>query len=346
LNEYTVGYTEDILNDIRSKTDAHPEPLAEARSRLELVGSKAITFPGALRTYASGSLPQHTFIHPVGDGDGGLVLNRRLYPHLGPDGGGETPTKTAEELCALLGPAVREVYPKARCGTSKRGPKLFFGQPVDDQDPTVDMVLALTRRDGPGLWIPNLQTNTWEASDPERHVELFTSGGQSLRRTRRRVIRLLKTWNKQYNKPGFSSHNLTVWAWEFTKPGMGVATALNTVLANAAARVESGRATKDPAGVSKNVRLLVSRSIAALRLRTAANALSEALEHDDDRDAVLSALSRAFYKYIDDPAPKGLAAKVAALRRNVPVTTATLGLTGPAAVVRPTRAYGAPEHHE
>jgi len=341
-----MGHTEDILNDIRGQIDAHPEPLAEARARLRLVRSTAATFSGALRTYASGSLPQNTFIHPVGDGDGGLVLDRRSYPHLGPEGDDETPADITTQLCALLGPAVRSVYPNARCGTSKRGPKVWFGKPVDNQDPTVDLVVALTRKKGVGLWIPNLKTNTWEASHPECHVELFTSGSQSLRRTRRRVVRLLKGWNKQYNEPGFSSHNLTVWAWEFIEPGMGMATALHTVLTMATARVEAGQATVDPAVVSPNVKLLVLRSIASRRLRTAAEAFSEALDHDDDRDAVLSALSRAFYNYIDDPKPSGLAGKAAALRRNVPVATTALGLGGPPALVQPTRAYGAPDDHE
>lgn len=341
-----MGYTEDILNDIRGQIDAHPEPLAEARARLGMVRSTAITFPGALRTYASGSIPQNTFIHPVGDGDGGLVLDRRVYPSLGPEGGGETPAEITTQLCALLGPAAREIYPKARCGTSKRGPKVWFGAPVDEQDPTVDLVVALTRKQGAGLWIPNLKTNTWEASHPECHVELFASGSQSLRRTRRRVVRLFKGWNKQYDQPGFSSHNLTVWAWEFIEPGMGMATALCAVLTKAAARVEAGGATMDPAGVSPNVRLLVSRSIAKKRLRTAAEALTEALDHDDDREAVFSALSRAFYNYVNDPMPSSLAQKVAALRRNVPVTTAMLGLGGPSVLVRPTRAYGAPDIQE
>ncbi|MEK2477262.1 hypothetical protein [Streptomyces noursei] len=335
-----MGNTDDILNDIRGQIDAHPEPLAEARKRLDLVRSSATGFPGALRTYRSGSLPQNTFIHPVGDGDGGVVLDRRVYPRLGPDGGGETPADITKELCALLGPAVRKVYPNTRCGTSKRGPKITFGRPVDGQDPTVDLVVALTRREGSGLWIPNLETNRWEASDPECHVELFTGGPLSLRRTRRRVVRLTKAWNKQYGQPGFSSHNLTVWAWEFVEPGMGMAKALSTVLTKAAARVEAGEATKDPAGVSPNVKLLVERQVAARRLRTAADGVAEALAHDDDRDAVLSALSRVFYRYVDAPASNSLAGKIAALRQTSPVTTVTLGLSSPATAVRPTRAYG------
>jgi hypothetical protein len=341
-----MGYTSTTLDEIRGRIDAYPEPLAEARTRLALTRSVAEGFPGAARTYASGSLPQHTFIHPVGDGDGGVVLDRRCYPRLGPDGTGETPAQITTTLCGLLGPAIRDVYPKARCGKSKRGPKVYFGQPVDGQDPTVDLVVALTRKEGSGLWIPNLDTNSWEASDPEAHVVLFTSGTATQRQTRRRVVRLLKAWNKQYNQPGFSSHNLTVWAWEFIEPGMGIATALATVLDKAATRVQRGVATVDPAGVSPNVRLLVSRSVAVRRLRTAADGTAEALAHDDDRDAVRSALSKVFYNYVEDPTASGLARRIAALRTVSPVTTVSLGIAGPAAVVRPARAFGAGEINE
>lgn len=302
-----MGNTEDVLDEIRDRIDTHAEPLAEARKRLRLVRAKAGAFPGALRTYASGSIPQNTFIHPVDDGDGGVVLDRRTYPELGPEGGGASPSRVTPLMCALLGHSLREAYPKARCTTSKRGPKIAFGRPVDGQDPTVDMVLALTRRSGAGLWIPNLRTNRWEASHPERHVELFTSGSRRHRRVRRRVIRLLKAWNKQFDEPGFSSHNLTVWAWEFVPPGMGVATALSRVLTEACARVESGTATLDPAGVSGSVRLLVTKTVAARRLRTAADALADALGHDADHDAVRSALSRVFPAYFGDPVPGGLA---------------------------------------
>lgn len=122
----------------------------------------------------------------------------------------------------------------------------------------------------------------------------------------------------------------------------GMAIALCTALTNAVARVEADQATVDPTGVSPNVELLVSRSIATKRLRTAAEALTEVLDHDDDRDTVLSALSRAFYNYVDDPMPNSFAQNIAALRRNVPISTAALGLSGPSALVRPSRGYGGP----
>jgi hypothetical protein len=337
-----VGHTTTYLTSVEEQIAADDDVLNEARARLTLVREIAMDFPGALRTYASGSLAQHTVNHPVNDGDGGLVLNRVSYPRLGPEGGGETPNDVADELCALLGPAVRETYPNARCGRSKRGPKITFGAPLQGQDPSVDLVVALIRRDGSGLWIPNLMQKRWEASDPETHVALLCGGIESLRRTRRRVIRLLKAWNKQWGQPGLSSFHLSALTLEHVTSGMGIAVALQTVFAKAAAFLATGRNTPDPAGVSAPLKLMkdVSREVVVQRLQAAADAMTDALAHDDDENAVQSALHRVFRNYIDAPVQDALASMVAALRTRRPVTTVALGLGGTAAAVPPTRAYG------
>ena len=92
--------------------------------------------------------------------------------------------------------------------------------------------------------------------------------------------------------------------------------------------------------MSKPLKLLISRDVAVKRLRTAAYALADALAADDDEHAVQTALSRVFRNYVDAPVDDQLARAVAALRPGRPVTTVTLGLTGPAATVASTRAYG------
>jgi hypothetical protein len=339
-----VGYTDDYLNSVRADIAADDVVLAEARARLALVRDIAMRFPGSLRSYASGSLAQHTVNHPVSDGDGGLVLNRVCYPKLGPEGDGETPNDAAADLCALLGPEIRTTYPKARCGTSKRGPKITFGAPVNDQDPTVDLVVALTRKEGNGLWIPNLTMKRWEASDPEQHVALLGGGAESLRRTRRRVIRLAKAWNKQWADPAVSSFHLSAVALENVASGMGIATALHALLDGGATFLATGRNTPDPAGVSQPLKLMpgVSRDTAVRRLRVAAEAIADALDHDDDERAVRSALHRVFRHYIDAPPEDKLASAVAALRSSNPLSTVSVGLTGPVIVIPPVRAYGAP----
>ena len=338
-----MSYTADYLNTIRGRIAANDAVLAEARDRLALASEIAMDFAGALRTYRSGSLAQFTVNHPVTDGDGGLVLNRVHYPELGPEGGGKTPNDIADQLCALLGPEIRQSYPNARCGRSKRGPKITFGEPINGQDPSVDLVVALTRREGSGLWIPNLNMRRWEASDPEQHVALLNGGTEPLRRTRRRAVRLLKAWNKQWSLPAFSSFHLSAMTLEYIVAGMGLAVALHAVFDGAATFLAGGCNTPDPAGVSKPLKLVngISREVAVQRLRAAATAMADAIEHDDDATKVQSALHRVFRDYVDAPLEDKLAAAVAALRTNR-VTTATLGLGGTPAMVPPTRAYGGP----
>lgn len=338
-----MGYTDGILSDVRSQIAADDDVLAEARNRTNLASVIALKFPGARRTFRSGSLAVHTFNDPVTDGDGGVVLDRRFYPSLGPDGGGEILNGIVAEICALLGPEIRKAYPKARCHTSKRGPKVLFGSPLKGQDPTVDLVVALDRRDAEGLWIPHLEKKRWEASHPEQHAHLLNAEPLSLRRLRRRVIRLLKAWNKQWTEPAFSSFHLSVLALLHVEVGMSVGTALRVVFEKAAKYLESGNNTKDPAGVSPPIKLLLGRSVAVDRLQKAAENMARALDHDDDKQIVQTALNRVFRDYVDPPAGDGLALTVSGLTGVVGVSAGLLGLRPGSQTVSTTRrAFGGP----
>lgn len=338
-----MGYTDDILSDVQYQIAADDDVLAEARERTNLVLEIPLRFPGARRTFRSGSLAVHTFNDPVTDGDGGVVLDRRCYPTLGPDGSDQIPNGIVAEMCALLGPEVRKTYPNARCHTSKRGPKVLFGAPLKGQDPTVDLVVALDLRDADGLWIPHLEKKRWEASHPEQHVRLLNAEPLSLRRLRRRVIRLLKAWNKQWTDPAFSSFHLSVLALLYVDSGMSVGTALRTVFEKAAKYLESGSNTKDPANVSPPVKLLLGRSVAVDRVQKAAENMARALDHDDDKQIVQTALNRVFRDYVDAPAGDGLGSVVGGLRGVAAVGTGLLGLR-PSTQSVPTarRAFGGP----
>lgn len=335
-----MGKTTDTLDAVRSQFDADEQALYEARTRLALVRTSAEKFQGALRSYASGSLAAHTMISPVSDGDGGVVLDRRFYPKLGPEGSGGSPADTVAALSDLIGPLIREQYPDARMYSSKRGPKITFGAPVNDQNPTVDLVVALTRKEGDGLWIPNLKKNVWEPSDPEKHISLLNSGTVALRSSRRKVIRLAKAWNNQFVNPGVSSFNLSVWGYEFVESGMGVAAGLHALFDGAARRLANHQPTPDPAGVSANLRLLIPADDAQRRLRKAADAVAEALDGPADQDSVTAALSRVFWNYLDSPDAPGLAAAASSLSLRVPIAASALGLASVAATIQPTRAYG------
>jgi hypothetical protein len=335
-----MGTTADMLAAVRKQIDAQDEPLTEVRLRLAIVRAAALVFEGALRTYASGSLAAHTMNHPVTDGDGGLVLDRRCFPRLGPEGGGESPQQVVDALRSQIGPLVRETYPNARVGTSKRGPKFTFGSPVNGQDPTVDLVVALTRREGSGLWIPNLKQDTWEPSHPEGHVALLNSGTSSHRSIRRKVIRLAKAWNKQWTEPGVSSFMLSVWAYEFVTPGMGVPDGLLALFQGAAQRLKAHQATPDPVGVSANLKLLMPAGIVQARLRKAAEGLQDALSDDSDADKVASALAVVFPAYVESPKSQQLAEAAALLSRRTAVPVSALGVSGPSILIPPTRSYG------
>lgn len=341
-----MTHLSDLLDTVRDQIEAEDSALAETRTRLALVRAKANTFYGVLRTYRSGSLAVHTMNHPVTDGDGGVVLNRNYYPGLGPEGTGEeTPSEIVEEMRVHLGPLIRETYPNATVGTSKRGPKVHFHDPLPDgTDPTVDLVVALTRKDGDGIWIPNLDDDTWDASDPERHRDLFNDSAAGFRSTRRKITRLAKAWNKQWSTPGASSFEISVWAYEFVEPGHGVAKGLRALFDQAASRLEKGDPTPDPAGVSADLHLEIATHLVAKRLRTAADSMQDALDGATDDD-VQEALAAVFFNYLDAPAGSASAALAVAAQKvrtttvaagiGVPVAASTLGATT-------ARAYGGP----
>ena len=336
-----MSQVNDLLASVRSQMDASPAALLEARTRLQLVCDVASSFPGALRTYHSGSLPVHTMNAPVTDGDGGLVLNRAFYPGLGPDGGGDSPEKVVQEVCDHLGPLVREKYPNAVIRKSKRGPKVHFHEEEEGQDPTVDLVIAMNRKEGTGIWIPDLRSTTWEASDPEHHVQLLNDGTPHFRSTRRIIIRLAKAWNKQFYQPGVSSFQLSVWALSFVEPGIGVAKGLANLFDQAAARLEAGDSTPDPAGVSPDLRLLVPAKTVADRLRKAANAMDLAVS-SDDATTVEEAMGTVFPDYIDSvsASASSLKSAVGVIANMKPVTAVALGINVTATVDTSFRAFG------
>jgi hypothetical protein len=92
--------------------------------------------------------------------------------------------------------------------------------------------------------------------------------------------------------------------------------------------------------VSKPLKLLQPRGVVVTRLRSAAAAMADALAHDDDEQAVQSAIARVFRHYVDAPATDALAGAAALLRRPAPVSSVALGLAGPAVTIPSTRAYG------
>ena len=348
-----MGLVLDILNaEVRDKIAADDEILAEARTRRDLVAESAMEIDGALRWFRAGSLAHGTINKPVDDADCGLVLDRRSYPRLGPDGENEGPDEVLDALQGIVGPKVREKYPDAVVSKFRRGLFIDFNSPVwDEEDPTVDLIVTLTRKDKDGLWIPDRdaksENDKWTPSHPEKHTELFTAGTRELRASRARVARLAKAWNKQRAKDdrALSSFNVVALAWECVTDS---SEQLDEALAHwfRYARDELDKAeTEDPAGVSDPIKLRLAKRVVVERLGAAADRLEHALEYDDDEDVVRSDLHEVYPDYVKPPA-NGKAALAAALRDgNAGVGASKTGIViGGAVPLKSTRAFGDTGH--
>lgn len=312
-----MAYLHKQFDELLQLINVDVDVLSATRERLALARKIAEKHPEGRRSYCSGSIPAHTHIQPhsgsVSDGDGGIILDRVKHPALGPDGDGEAPHAITDELVDFIGPKIREEHHQARVCKSRRGLKIYFRSPVKGVDVTVDLIVALQRREGIGLWIPDLDKPTgsksaWSKSDPIGHVELLGSGAESLRRTRRRAIRLLKAWNAQAWKPGFSSHNLSVWAYEFIKEGSGLVAAVHDVLEQASKRLQENEPTRDPRGVSPDIKPLIPQEDAERRLRIAARDLGAAMADPDDAEVVQQVLEKLFPKTMSEAADRFSAA--------------------------------------
>jgi hypothetical protein len=342
-----MGLVLDILNDVRKQIAADEKVLKEAQDRRNLTADSAMEIEASLRSFRSGSVAHGTVNKPVTDADGGVVLDRRnaKYTKLGPDGEGEGPEEVVDELCDLVRPKVREKYPNAKVESSRRGIYVEFNEPVNgEEDPTVDLIVTLTRKDADGLWIPDMDNDRWTPSHPEKHTDLFTEGTRERRALRARVTRLAKAWNKQWDEGdrALSSFNIEALVWGFIDDG---SVPLDQVLADwfAYARDEIEKAdTKDPAEVSDPIRLLKSRDVAVKRLGDAADRLSHALANEGDENAVRDDLSKVYWKYVDPPKKDAKSALAEALRGgNQRVGATRTGVAiGAGAPLKTTRSFG------
>lgn len=121
-----------VIEGIRRQIAAHDDALSEARERRDAVFEAARTFPGVLRTSGTGSLTTGYINHPVDDADGVMVLDRRAYPKLGPDGDGELPHSVVEDIQNYIRPILRQAYPGVR--RNQRVLRTDRGVMVEDRD--------------------------------------------------------------------------------------------------------------------------------------------------------------------------------------------------------------------
>jgi hypothetical protein len=337
-----MNNTDEILVEVQGKIAPTDKTLETVRIRRDEVMSIAGHYAGALRTYMAGSIAHRTANDDT-DADCGVVLDRRSYHELGPDGDGGPPNEIVEDVRSFIHDELKERHPNVAFRLTKRAIKVTYNEPLPDgSDPSVDLIVALTRAAG-ALWIPNLERKHWDASDPEYHTRLLTAEPAGLRRMRAKVIRLAKAWNKQYSQPGLCSFNVAALALEAVKEEVGVADGLAAFFKYAASDLAK-RQTPDPAGVSAPIKTLVEREVIAGRLSKTAETIGTALKSDSENDA-RDALASVYWVYVDpSPGSSSKAAFAKALSEGnsavkiVPGGLSIAGLGG--AVLKTTRAYG------
>ncbi len=337
-----MNHIDEILVDIQTQIAPSDETLETVRNRRGEVLSIVGRYKGSLRTYTSGSIAHRTANDDT-DADCGLVLDRRSYLELGPDGDGGAPNDIVEDVRCFIRDRLKQHHSEVAFRLTKRAIKITYNEPLpDDSDPSVDLIVALTRASG-ALWIPNLERKGWDASDPECHTRLLTTEPAGLRRLRSKVIRLAKAWNKQYSQPGLCSFNIEALALEAIKQEMSTADGLAALL-DFGAKDLAKRRTPDPAGVSAPIKTLVDRETIAGRLKRTVETLNAAIESDSENDA-RDALADMYWVYIEpSPGSSSKASFAQALRRGnsainvIPGGIAVSSLKG--IPLKTTRAYG------
>lgn len=340
---------ENEIDAIRLSISADDEHLELARSRTNAVRKAALTFAGALRTYGAGSLFHETVNRPVSDGDCGVVLDRRSYPNLGPDsdfGGG--PTDVVFEMAGHVLEILKqdEDLGVAYAETSKRAIVFHFNDDgTDDPNPSVDLIVGLTRAEGDGLWIPNTETNEWDPSHPEGHTTLLTNPPKELRVHRARLIRLAKEVVKTNEPSVLISFNIEALALDLVTEVSDLGDGLRALFGGMASKIEDGL-TPDPCGVSADIKLPdgITNSFAAERLRYFESKLAEAQTHGDDSSYVKTVLAEIFPAHYANSeqqqasAPKSDLAK--ALASNDVGSSAVTSAFGITSAPKPVRSFG------
>lgn len=344
-----MGFTEQILDDVRAQLAPEDAALKEARQRREAVRAAAIGFRGALRTFASGSLAHATANCPVHqrdkglDADSGVVLDRRTWSTLGPDSVvGAGPTATLQQLCTHLKALLLPKYPEATFKITKRAILITFNEPLPSgEDPTVDLVMGLERAAAPGLWIPNTETDTWNPSHPEKHTELLTANPKTLRVVRARAIRLAKAENKRSSPPPLCSFNVEAFGLMFVTAGMTEVQALLAIWKGGANDL-SRRLTPDPAGVSQPIKV-ADQGRAVAQLAHAAQRLEAALTRDYDERWVREQLAPLWPEFVSTRPGEATKARMVAATRarsGVSVTNAGVLSTSAGTLLKQPRSFG------
>jgi len=302
-----------LFEEARRRIAVPDNVLKETRKRRDTIRDIVEEKFDTLRTFGSGSLAQGTQNDPLNDADAGVVLDRRVYEGLGPEGDG--PCAIVEEIRSVLRPRLKEKYPDVRFyNGGHRAIRINFMEPIQAgaDNFTADLIVAI-RRDEGGLWIPDLDSDGWDPSDPERHVELIVARNKKTGSRFARIFRLAKNANAHHGKT-IVSFNVAALGLEAITEKTSLPDGLALFLRHAAESLDKGL-TEDPAGVSDPIKVNVSRrKDAARKFKDLAELAEQALKFDADGQTAQAQRnwSKVLPGAIDSPKDEDLEAEIAA----------------------------------
>ena len=316
-----MSLANELIKGILATTKPTKEAIDEARARCELIKTAAMNYDGALSFIKSGSLAHFTANGIISDADGSLVLDRRTYHQYGPDGDGVGPTDLVTGVAEVIRDTVTQVYPNVHISTNhKRAIYFRFRDPLPDgQDPTVDLVIGLNRKDEPGIWIPNLDDDSWDASDPAKHTELVKARRRSTNHISSKVVRALKLFSKQWDQELLTSFHWTALMLEAYPKQKPLIEGVIDTLNHAVVALADGD-TNDPAEVSGSIHLPAGRERSAVigQINNAASKLQQAYNISGDYEADLDEVAKLFGEVFNKSlASEALETAVLNLRRNI-----------------------------
>ena len=303
----------ELFEGARGRIAVPDEVLKEARKRRDRIRGIVEGNFHILGSFGSGSLAHGTQNDPLNDADAAVVLDRRVYGGLGPHG--EGPRAMVEEVRGVLRTELKEEYPKVSFFTGgHRAIRVNFMEPIQPGGGnfTADLIVAI-RRDEGGLYIPDLDDDGWDPSDPERHVELIVARNKKTDSRFARILRLAKHANAHHGKT-IVSFNVAALGLEAITEKVSLPEGLTLFLRHAADSLGNGL-TEDPAGVSDPIKVNTSRrKDAAKKFRGLAELAEQALEFDADGQTAQAQRnwSKVLPGAVDPPKDEDLEAEIAA----------------------------------
>ncbi|MEV5902346.1 hypothetical protein [Streptomyces sp. NPDC052127] len=247
----------------------------EAKERLHVLTS-VLSKGFESRVYINGSIAHGDALSPLNDVDLGVILGEpwaTTERH-------HSPIRIMKHACEVIETLASEYYPglSADFTGQKRAVVVRFGSDARKQryEFTADVIVALDCTRGSGVFIPNLQRNWWDRSDPIKHSEMIRQANSATDSSFNAVVRVVKQWNRKAGQP-LSSWNIKALALSCILRPMPLLEGVHSFFYHARESLNSGL-TPDPAGIGAPIGLEREKDEVLACLDDACEVLDQAIK--------------------------------------------------------------------